>query len=70
MAESVSTGGVMRFTYEKGREMSLSEREKREIREAYERARERKRREEKRRMTMWIIALIVILILVGYILLR
>lgn len=70
MAENVQTGGVMQFKYEKGHQSRLSEKERKEIAEAYERAAERKRRERRRKIIGWGIAVLLILLGVGYVLLR
>ena len=65
MAEEVSTGGLVRFRYEKGRESELSKEKKKEIREAYAQADERKRRERRNRILFWIIGIIDFLSLLG-----
>lgn len=62
MAEEVSTGGLVRFRYEKGASSGLSDARKKEIREAYARADERKRRERRNRIIFWIIGLVILLV--------
>ncbi len=63
MAEDVSTGGLMKFRYEKERESKLSDVRKKEIREAYARADERKKREKRNRIIFWIIGLVGLILL-------
>jgi hypothetical protein len=58
MAEEVSTGGLVKFRYDKGGESNLSDEKKREIREAYAAADERKARERRNRILFWIIGLV------------
>jgi UDP-N-acetylmuramyl pentapeptide phosphotransferase/UDP-N-acetylglucosamine-1-phosphate transferase len=62
MAEDVSTGGLVRFRYEKESESKLSDERRKEIREAYARADERKRREKRNRIIFWIIGLVILLV--------
>jgi type VI protein secretion system component VasF len=64
MAEEVSTGGLMKFRYEKESESKLSDERKKEIREAYAQADERKRRERRNRIIFWIIGLVGLVVLV------
>lgn len=63
MAEDVSTGGLIKFRYEKGNETRLSEEKKNAIREAYAAAEERKRKERRNRILFWIIGLVGLLLL-------
>lgn len=66
MVEKVETGGLMRFDYSKREdEKRMSENQKQEIAEGYERYYERKRREKRRKF--FIIILIIIIILAGLI---
>ncbi len=62
MAEDVSTGGLIKFRYEKGNETRLSDEKKNEIRNAYAAAEERKRREKIRRIVFWGIGIIVLIL--------
>ena len=65
MAEEVSTGGLVRFRYEKNANKSnLSEEKKKEIQEAYVAADERKRKEKLLRLVFWIIGTIALVALV------
>jgi cell division septal protein FtsQ len=65
MAEDVSTGGLIKFRYEKGNETRLSDEKKSEIRDAYAAAEERKRKERRNRILFWIIGILVGLGIVG-----
>ena len=61
MAEQVQTGGIMQFRYNRGNYPKANKEERREIREAYSRADERKRKEKRR---LWLLILIGIIILI------
>jgi len=63
MSEIVETGGVMRFEYQKGNQSRLSDKEKREIEEAYKKAEER-RKKEKLRKNIIIGGLIVLFLII------
>ena len=65
MAEKVITGGMKSFHYEKNYNPKLSPEEKQEIREAYEKARERKRVERRKRNIIIAVAIIIILIILA-----
>lgn len=62
MAEEVNTGGTKIFRYSKSDSPKLRDEEKREIREAYARADERRRRESTRN---WIIGILIALVILG-----
>ena len=66
MPEDVNTGGLHDFRYPKGYSPKASEQRKREIKEAYARAEERKRREKKNKMIMWIVIALIILVIIGF----
>jgi hypothetical protein len=70
MAEEVSTGGLHSFRYGKGNEPRLSDDKKKELREAYARADERKARERRNRIIFWIIGGLIVLASVGYLILK
>lgn len=62
MAEEVSTGGLVRFRYEKDNGKSkLTEEQRAEIREAYAKADERKARERMVKIVTWIVVLLIVL---------
>lgn len=63
MAEEVNTGGVKRFVHQGG-DLKLDDERKREIREAYARADERKARERKNRIILWVVGIIILIILI------
>ena len=65
MAEDVQTGGLMRFRYGKDSSSKLDDDRKREIREAYALADERKAREKRNRIILWVLMLIALIILGG-----
>ena len=70
MGEEVNTGGLVRFKYDKENQLKMGDEQKREIRDAYARADERKRKEM---IMKWIILVIVGIIVIcgmGYFLLR
>ena len=69
MAESVQTGGVMQFRYEKQKQVPLDPYRRKAIEEGYAQADERKRKEKKNKIIFWIVVLIILLIL-GYILIK
>jgi len=70
MVEDVSTGGVMRFRYEKGeREQRLDSERKALIEAGYMAAEERKERERRRKQVFWIIIGGIILSILGAVLL-
>jgi len=68
--ERVETGGLMSFNYEKDNLSKLSEEQRREIKDAYRKADERRKRDKRNKIIFWIIAAIVILGIIGFILLR
>lgn len=70
MGEEVNTGGLVRFKYDKENQAKMSDDEKREIREAYAKADERKRKEKLMRWIIWIILGIIVIGGIGYFLLR
>ena len=63
MAESVETGGLMKFSYGKANRQEVGEHVKREIREAYERAEERKKKERNNKIIWWILGILLFIIL-------
>lgn len=65
MAEEVSTGGLVKFRYEKGSQPKLSDERREEIKDAYQIYYERRLREKKKRLMFWIIGLLVFLVLMG-----
>lgn len=65
MAEDVQTGGLYKFRYGKGSGSKLSEEQRNEIREAYARADERKAREKRNKIIFWIIGIIIFIVLIG-----
>lgn len=65
MAENVETGGLMKFNYGKLDKQQASERVKREIREAYEKAEERKEKEKRNRLIIWTFIIILIVVFFG-----
>ena len=64
MAEHVQTGGLMQFNYN-AQELSnqnLSDKEKKDIAEAYEKYDERKKKEKRKRIIFGVILVLIILI--------
>ncbi|MBI3334372.1 hypothetical protein HYZ97_02710 [Candidatus Pacearchaeota archaeon] len=61
MAEEVSTGGLVKFKYSGEKTPSLSDERRREIRNAYLRAEERKIREKRNKALWWILIALVII---------
>ncbi len=70
MAEQVQTGGVMQFRYEGQKQAGLDPDRKDAIEQGYAEADERKKREKKSKTIFWIIVALVILLILGYILLK
>ena len=68
MVERVSTGGTVSFDYKIAEEKKLSQKEKKEIDEAYERYYERKNEEKKKGIIIGtIIALIIIALILFFV---
>lgn len=70
MAEEVSTGGLVTFRYEKGEQPALGEEQKKEIRDAYAVADERKARERRNEIILWIIGAVLLAGLLGFVIFR
>ena len=70
MAEKVTTGGLKSFDYKRREQSKLTEEERQEIRNAYQRAEERKFRERKNKIILVITAIIILLIVLGFLLFR
>lgn len=64
MAEEVETGGLMRFRYS-GEHAKLSDKDKKDIEEAYRKADERKRREKKKKHIIWTISILILILLIA-----
>ena len=64
MAERIETGGLMTFDYSQAEEGEVSEEDKKEIAEAYEKAEERKARAKKMKWVWTLIAVLMIVLLV------
>jgi len=67
MTTKTHTGGLKEFVYSKGHQRGLTQEESLGIKEAYEQARIRKRKEK---IIKWGIIALIILIVVGYVVLR
>jgi len=63
MPERVNTGGVKSFDYSKLEKQNLSDKQRKEIRDAYAKAAERKAREKRNRIIIWIIVILVLIVL-------
>lgn len=71
MVEEVTTGGVMRFQYEKGQGVGKLDAERKALLEqGYREAEERKRRERRNRRILWLIILLVLIAVTGYFVLQ
>lgn len=70
MTEQVQTGGMMQFHYGRQREAELDPVRRNAIQIGYAEADERKRKEKKNRIIFWIIATLVVLLILGYVLLK
>lgn len=70
MTEKVSTGGAMKFEYERGHAPKMSQEEKKEIENAYKKYYDRKTREKKKKNILIAIAIIITLIILITILLK
>lgn len=64
MAEEVQTGGIVRFRYDNQNQLKLTDKQKKEIEEAYKKADERKRKEKIRKKLIVILIILVIISLV------
>jgi len=67
MTSKTNTGGLKEFVYPKGHQRGLTQEEKLGIKEAYEKAGIRKRKEK---IIKWSVIVLIILIVVGYMVLR
>jgi len=65
MTEKVETGGLMSFRYS-GDRPKISESQREEIREAYEKHDERKRKERRNKIIGWILFLVLVSIVVYF----
>ncbi len=65
MAENVETGGLMKFNYGKLDKQQASDRIKREIREAYEKAEIRKAEDKKKIIIWWITGIVLFILIIG-----
>ncbi len=63
MPETVNTGGVKSFDYSKLERQKLGDEKKREIREAYSLAAERKRKDKRNKIIVWIIVILILIVL-------
>jgi len=70
MAETVSTGGNISFKYGKGHDPRFSDSQKKEIKNAYTQADERKRKSRKKKLIIILTLLIIATIILGTIFLR
>ena len=67
MTSRIRTGGLKEFVYSKEHEPKLTQEESLGIEQAYEKARIRKRKEK---IVKWGVIILIILIILGYVLLR
>lgn len=65
MSEQVATGGLMTFRYQNDQKLQLDPEKRREIREAYAKADERKRKEKLKKRIILGIIIFTLLILIG-----
>ncbi|MFH1425458.1 MAG: hypothetical protein ABIG28_01870 [archaeon] len=67
MAETITTGGVKTFRYQKGHNPRFNKEQKLEIQKAYAQAEERKKKKKKKKkiIILAIIVLIIISIILG-----
>ncbi|MEK6911087.1 MAG: hypothetical protein AABW82_04910 [Nanoarchaeota archaeon] len=65
MTENVETGGLMKFNYSKLDKQQASDRVKREIREAYEKAEIRKAEETKKMIIWWVVGIVLFILIIG-----
>lgn len=70
MAEQVQTGGLMQFRYDKQRQAELDPERRKGIAEGYAQAEERERKEKRNKIIFWIILVLIILAILGYILIK
>ena len=70
MAENVQTGGLMQFNYDSQKEASLDPERRNAINLGYAEAEERKRKERRSKIMFWIVIVLVIIGILGYILLK
>ncbi len=63
MPERVQTGGMKVFDYSKVERQRLSDKDKKELNEAYAKADERKKRDKRNKIVIWIIVILVLIIL-------
>lgn len=70
MGEQVQTGGVMQFDYKGLNQVELDPERRNAIEEGYVRADERKRRKRMSKIKFWVIVALVVLLILGYILLK
>tara|TARA_Y100000310_G_C20602544_1_gene773823 strand:+ start:472 stop:681 length:210 start_codon:yes stop_codon:yes gene_type:complete len=68
--EQVSTGGVVTFNYKDGDRKRASDEMKNSIKRAYEDADIREKREKKNRLIWIIVAILFILMVVGFVFIR
>lgn len=67
MAEEVSTGGLKSFRYGKGKDLKMSNEQKKEIDEAYGKYYERREKEKRNRTIFWVVAGLIVLLVLGFI---
>ena len=68
MAESVETGGMMRFDYNKKETPSISEEMKSDIHKGYEDAEARKKRERMYKILAWVLSIVFLVVVLYFVL--
>ena len=70
MAESVQTGGLVKFDYSNGNSGKLDDERKRAIEEGYAAADERERKDKRNKIIWWVILALFLILILGYFILN
>jgi hypothetical protein len=70
MAEQVQTGGLKQFKYDRYNQPELDPERRNAIEIGYAEADERKKKERRNKMIFWVVVGLIVLIIVGYFLLK
>lgn len=70
MPESVNTGGTVKFHYNKNYNPRFSEKQKQEIRDAYQASYERKAREKRNKIILYSTIAIIIIAIITYLIIK